>query len=81
MITVGAPELGGVRGIPSHPASPIAVDAESMMITKVIIIPQNDRRNTTAVMRRIAYISGMRVDRSWTDASKKAFDSITPPVM
>ena len=64
MITVGAPELGGVIGIPSHPASPIAVDAESMMITRVIIMPQNDRRNRIAVMRRIAYISGIKVDRS-----------------
>ena len=64
MITVGALELGGVIGMPSQPASPIAVDAESMMISSVISMPQNERRNSAAVMRRIAYMSGIRVDRS-----------------
>ena len=80
VIMVGADALGGVRGSPSQPASPIAVVTDTRTMMTVANIPQNDRKKRSAVIKMTRYIRGVSVDRSCTAASKNEFESMTLPV-
>ncbi len=65
---VGAVDIGGLTGIPSHPATPIAEPAENATVRSKASTPQIERRNRNIARSKVPYMAGRSVLMSWSGA-------------
>ena len=79
MIIMGAELEGGVSLIPARPANPMAAAIDKIMIINVAKVPDSVLVEIKMVIMIARNISGIKVVKSFSEASKNAlFNMIIP---